>query len=267
MSNQEYCFVIMPFRPELDDVYKHIIKPAISELGLRCLRADEIDGAGSIIRDIIEHIYDAKVIIADLTSKNANVFYELGIAHALGNNTIAIAQNIEVDVPFDVINYKVIQYTDSIRGGKRLAKDLKRAISSLDTWSLKPSNPVQDFIPPEAKQKVSLADYEGLQKRLDEIAVKFEDAQQALSTFEKSKSEISLLRDQNKELETYRNLLQKLFQGSIGEDASNLNEVVRRILEELESGKQVEVDVDSKSDETRGRKSSGKIIFKKISKK
>ena len=216
---QEYCFVLMPFRKELDDVYETIIKPAVNDLGLRCLRADEIDGAGNIIRNIIEHIYDAQIIIADLTYKNANVFYELGIAHAFGNNTIAIAQDIKENIPFDVSNYKVIEYTDSIRGAQRLTKELKKAISSIEVWSKRPSNPVQDFIPQEAREKISKAVFLEMEKKYKEISMKYENANRSLGEMEKSKLELSKLRDQNKELETYRNLFQKLF-----EDFLNIDE-------------------------------------------
>jgi len=76
---QGFCFVIMPFKDEMKGVYEGAIKPAVESLGLECIRVDEIDGSGNVVRRIIERIHEAKAVIADLTGKSANVFYELGI--------------------------------------------------------------------------------------------------------------------------------------------------------------------------------------------
>ncbi len=75
--NDEICFVIMPFDSRLDRLYDLAIKPAVKSENLECIRADKISGAGNILADIVEHIHKAKVVIADLTGNNPNVFYEL----------------------------------------------------------------------------------------------------------------------------------------------------------------------------------------------
>jgi hypothetical protein len=73
------CFVMMPFAPKFDQVYE-TIRQAIEgpELSLRCCRADELQGGGHIIEGIFKEMAEAEIVIADLTDRNPNVFYELG---------------------------------------------------------------------------------------------------------------------------------------------------------------------------------------------
>ena len=263
MYKEDFCFVIMPFKDELKIVYDEVIKRKVHELGLKCIRADEVDGSGNIVRTIVEHIYHAKLVIADLTGRSANVFYELGIAHSFGNNTIVIAQNVQEDVPFDVQNYKVIQYKDSILGGNQLAKELSQTISTFPEWSAaRPSNPVQDFIPPEAKQRVSYSEFEELKKALDDTELRFNNAKKALSDLEKDKFELEKLRNQSKELETLRNLLQRLFQNVIPGSTDNPGfvEIVSRIIDEVDQQGEVSLDVSSQPGKPANKK-SGKDSF------
>ena len=78
----------------------------------------------------MDGIIDADIIIADLTSKNPNVFYELGIAHSIGNKTVMTCQK-EEKLPFDIANYRVIFYEQSIQGVKELAISLDKSIKEL----------------------------------------------------------------------------------------------------------------------------------------
>ena len=77
------AFVIMPFDAELNEVYSAFLAPILSEIGYDVRRADDIASQGNILRDIVESIAGADLIVADLTGLNPNVFYELGVAHAL----------------------------------------------------------------------------------------------------------------------------------------------------------------------------------------
>ena len=80
----ESCFVMQPFAPPHGDYYEKIFKPAIDKTGLKPVRADaDIFGTGKIIDQIWRGINAAKVLVAELTTRNANVLYELGLAHAL----------------------------------------------------------------------------------------------------------------------------------------------------------------------------------------
>ena len=142
---EKKCFVLMPFKPEMKEVYSEVYIPVCKKNELKCWRVDEISRPGSITKDIIEGILDADIVIADLTGRNANVFYELGIAHSTGNKTIMTAQSRE-DVPFDIANYRVIFYSQSITGSKDLFNKLDEAIKELVTALDRTSNPLQEVI-------------------------------------------------------------------------------------------------------------------------
>ena len=83
----DYCFVLMPFRDDFDALYHRVVKPIIEghDVKMKCLRADEMYGPSAIMADIWEQIRRADIVIADLTTRNPNVLYELGLAHAQGD--------------------------------------------------------------------------------------------------------------------------------------------------------------------------------------
>lgn len=103
------CFVMMPFGQWMDNYYREVYVPAIREAGLEPIRADELFSTGSVIEQIWEQISRAKVLLADLTGKNANVFYELGLAHAAQKPVVFTTGELE-DVPFDLRHLRVAVY-------------------------------------------------------------------------------------------------------------------------------------------------------------
>jgi len=134
VTSGDSCFVMMPFAPPLGDYYTKIYKPAIEKAGLRPVRADtEIFATGKIIDQIWSGIYHAKVLVAELTSRNPNVFYELGLAHALQKPVVLISSN-ENDVPFDLKHIRVIYYdvTDPFWGSKLLDKVAENILSAIE---------------------------------------------------------------------------------------------------------------------------------------
>lgn len=127
------CFVMQPFSAPLGDYYEKIYKPAIEKAGLTSIRADaDIFGAGKIMDQVWRGITDAEVLIAELTSRNANVFYELGLAHAMQKPVVLISSN-EGDVPFDLQHIRVIYYdvNDPFWGNKLLDKIAENILSAL----------------------------------------------------------------------------------------------------------------------------------------
>lgn len=82
MIDGRLCFVLMPFQPKFEEIYVDHIKPTVERLPLDCRRADDIYGVRPIMEDVWEQLLKARVIIAELTDRNPNVFYEIGIAHA-----------------------------------------------------------------------------------------------------------------------------------------------------------------------------------------
>ena len=108
-SSSSLCFVIMPFSPEYDLVYRQLIKPAAETFGLKVLRADDIYSPGVITEQIRAAIHQSRICIADVSGKNPNVLYEVGIAHTLGKPTILLSQGAE-QIPFDLVALRVVLY-------------------------------------------------------------------------------------------------------------------------------------------------------------
>ncbi len=121
--------VIMPFVSKFDNVY-HTIYETAKSLDLNCNRSDNIWKNSEIIQDIFELIYSSKIVIADITGKNPNVFYELGIAHTLGRKVIPISQNM-ADVPFDIQHHRILIYLDNDEGRADLQKLLTSRLKTL----------------------------------------------------------------------------------------------------------------------------------------
>lgn len=127
------CFVMMPFGAPIGDYYASVYKPAIEKAKLTPIRADnEIFGAGKIMDQVWAGINAAKVLVAELTTKNPNVFYELGIAHALQKPVVLVSSN-EDDVPFDLKHIRVIYYdkNDPFWGQKLMNKVAENIVSAL----------------------------------------------------------------------------------------------------------------------------------------
>jgi hypothetical protein len=80
VTSMKTCFLLMPFRNDLDDVYGSI-KKVCTELHVTCWRADEVSRPGNVFGMILGDIKKADVVIADLTGRNPNVFYETAVAH------------------------------------------------------------------------------------------------------------------------------------------------------------------------------------------
>ena len=104
-----FVFVLMPFASEFDDIYRYGIKEACEKAGTYAERVDEQIFQGSILERIYNQIAKANIIIADMTGRNPNVFYETGYAHALGKPTILLTQNSD-DIPFDLKHHYHIVY-------------------------------------------------------------------------------------------------------------------------------------------------------------
>jgi hypothetical protein len=109
------CFVIAPIGKEgsdirlrSDQILTHIIRPVAKECGYRAIRADHISEPGIITTQVIDHILNDPMVVADLTDSNANVFYELAVRHAIRKPYVQIIQKGE-RIPFDVIGVRTIE--------------------------------------------------------------------------------------------------------------------------------------------------------------
>lgn len=111
-ATKSFVFVLMPFAKEFDDIYKFGIKQTCEQLGCYCERVDEQIFQESILERIYNQISKADILIADMTGKNPNVFYEVGYAHGLGKKVILLTQKTE-DIPFDFKHFQHIVYDSS----------------------------------------------------------------------------------------------------------------------------------------------------------
>jgi len=148
-KHRKTCFVIAPIgedetemRRRSDQVLAHIIKPAASECGYDAIRADEISEPGIITAQVIQHLIDDDLVIADLTDKNPNVFYELAVRHAIRRPVIQMIRSGET-IPFDVAPTRTIHVDhrdlDSVAECKG---ELVKQIRSLELDPTKIDSPI-----------------------------------------------------------------------------------------------------------------------------
>lgn len=134
----QLCFVIAPIgdpeteiRRRSDQILKHIITPAVAECGYEALRADQISEPGIITSQVIQHIVEDPLVMADLTGRNPNVFYELAVRHAIQKPLVQIIQKGET-IPFDVAGTRTVhvdhQDLDSVEEAKREIVKQVRAV-------------------------------------------------------------------------------------------------------------------------------------------
>ena len=140
------CFVVMGFgtktdfqqqKPyDLDKSYRIIIKRAVEEAGLECIRADDVIHSGIIDKPMYELLLNADIVVADLSTSNANAIYELGVRHALRPHTTIIIAEKNFKFPFDIGHLLVRPYTHLGEGidaedAEAAREELKKAILGL----------------------------------------------------------------------------------------------------------------------------------------
>jgi len=131
LLSREICFVLMPFSDPFNKYYEVIIAPAIESCGIRSERADSLFGPANIVFDIWEGIKRARILIAELTGRNPNVMYELGLAHAIEKPVILLTQDIN-DVPFDLRSLRCIVYnTKEPEWANKLRDEITKYITVL----------------------------------------------------------------------------------------------------------------------------------------
>ena len=151
ITEKSFAFVVMPFAAPFAAVYQRIVKPAVEHCGIECVRADE-ESQGHIHSQMLERIYQSAVVVADITGLNANVFYELGVAHSSGYKTVVICDRDGLDkIPFDIAPYRVFSYPHPDRhDGQSVETALVALASEIASVIADQSdgipNPVQDYL-------------------------------------------------------------------------------------------------------------------------
>jgi hypothetical protein len=140
------AFVIMPFAEGFDVIYSLFIQPTLAEAGYEVRRADEIRSAQNILKDIILGLVNSDLVVADLTDSNPNVYYELGLAHALGRPVIMLSQEME-ELPFDLRSYRVIPYKTHFADIQQARAELLQLAKGCLDSSVPFGSPVGDFLP------------------------------------------------------------------------------------------------------------------------
>ncbi len=138
------CFIIMPFGDQMDSVYDAGIRPALEALGMKPHRADESFSSLDIMSGIFDSILRSEIIIADLTHRNPNVFYELGLAHAIKRHVVLITQDRD-DVPFDLGWIRYFKYENTMEGARTLAQNLERIIRQLRATPTEQTEEIQNI--------------------------------------------------------------------------------------------------------------------------
>ena len=138
------AFVLMPFAEEFDDIYAYLIHNPLSEAGYDVRRADDILHQQNILKNIIESLIDSELIMADLSTANPNVYYELGLAHAYKKNVILLAQDIK-EVPFDLRSYNIFTYSTYFAQMDKARQVIQKLIEKVQTGGMKFGTPITDF--------------------------------------------------------------------------------------------------------------------------
>jgi len=156
MNEVARAFVLMPFDSEFDAIYEQLIRPALEDAGYEVTRADSFFDQQNILRNIVRGISTAKLIVADLTTVNGNVMYELGLAHGLQIPTVLLAQSLD-EVPFDLRSYRIVPYStrfDAVNALKdRLGEVGRRHLAG----ELEFGSPLTDFLAVEPQEPRSPA--------------------------------------------------------------------------------------------------------------
>ncbi len=178
-ENKKTCFVIAPIgeqdsdtRKRADQVLQYIIRPAVESCGYKAVRADEIPKPGIITSQIIQLAADAPLVVADLTERNPNVFYELAIRHMTRKPLVQIISEDE-KLPFDIASMRTIwvdhQDLDSVENAKI---EITRQIKSLEADSSSLENPISvavDIPLLRQKEKETNEQAEAAKRHVDEI--------------------------------------------------------------------------------------------------
>src|SRR5262245_45716724 len=125
MASTQRAFIIMPFGKkkapdgteiDFDEVYRHLLAPAVTAAGLVPQRADADRRGGSIHLDMFQELLLAEFVVGDITLDNANVWYEVGVRHALRARGVVLTYALRDRLPFDIAGQRMHRYT--LKDGK-----------------------------------------------------------------------------------------------------------------------------------------------------
>ncbi len=208
------CFIIMPIKSGEEyeihlNRFQHIIKPAIEEFQLdgkqvyKAIRGDFISETGSITQSVIEKIYKSEIVLADLTTLNPNVFYELGVRHSLRQKTILIALK-GTELPFDIGDLRVIYYKDQVGAEKTVIPLIQKLLKRFQKSDVNDS-PIFKALPilknkNSIEIKELIAERESLKSELKELRLKLTISENMSLSFRTKVSEFERIIDEKLKL-------------------------------------------------------------------
>lgn len=156
------CFVIMPIgdegtdtRKRADNVLDYIIRPAAEECGYEVIRADQISKPGVITTQIIQHLIDDELVVADLSGGCPNVFYELAVRHVQRKAIVQIIEKGET-IPFDVAPIRTIFFDpNDLRSADQCRGELVKQIKAVETDPTQSDNPITQAVDRQALKQSS----------------------------------------------------------------------------------------------------------------
>lgn len=276
------CFVVMPFGPLFDAEYETSLRPVIESMGLKCIRADEVYAKARVVDDIWKCIRSCRIVLAELTGRNPNVLYEVGLAHAIGKPVIIITRQ-EDDVPFDLRALRYLFYdTNDPFWGDNLQKALKSIIDSVMkevgisryledvSWGNEIVYPsLQDASLKVKESPVQVEDVSGVWKV--RFSLESETKHNGLMSLQQQGTKISATMTITYDVEEGMCIVQEVFSGSLNEDMVSLRGVnyswVQRLKESTYNLDNFEVKLSSDKRRMKGeftsRDEKGTALFQK----
>jgi hypothetical protein len=156
MADPKRAFVIMPFDAEFDAVYKDLLAKPLEDAGYIVRRADDVNTRQNVLADVVRGIAEADLLVADLTTLNPNVFYELGLAHSMGVPTVLVAhQDASEDIPFDLRQYRTEFYDTHFQRAGAIVEALQKLGVEHAVGKVSFGSPISDFLPGAAKPTIA----------------------------------------------------------------------------------------------------------------
>jgi CheY-like chemotaxis protein len=170
------CFFIAPIgqenseiRARSDQLFSYIIKPAAKRLGYQAIRGDHIDQPGMINTQVIEHLMEDDIAIADLTGKNPNVYYELAIRHGVNKPVINI-KDVSESLAFDIIGMRTIdvdfRFIDSM---KKCRKEINKQIQTIENGSDNIFDSPIKYTKQAKRIDESISDLKGMDSKIESL--------------------------------------------------------------------------------------------------
>lgn len=229
MNNKPIIFVITPFGVDFLALYDDLKKTYENEFEFT--NGGDLDNQQNILQDIVEGIYNADVIIADLTGQNPNVFYELGLAHAMNKKVIIITQDLS-ELPFDIRSYRANEYSLQFNRLPKFKEELTKLLKGAVDNTVKYGNPVSDYIPRlddvDIHQLSSLKEAAPFHNKTVEVEAEDDEGEKGFIDF------IADIQEHSEQMITEIK--------SLGEELSEVNESIESTTNEMNKGKNGNVD-------------------------